>query len=269
MKYKLFISDYDGTLGVAPKNDIDIETLNAIKRFTELGGVFCVCSGREYSSIRNICLKTGLKGLLVSFQGARINDIETGELLFEGGLNEDLALLAYNSVKEFALEPVVYTQDGFYISKDTSVTAVYEKAVNIKGKLSDPEEAIKRYKRVCKLGWLGDAEVVNTACEELNKKFNGKGLKFNSGAKGLLEAINPECSKGHAVRFLANHYNVPLSQVLTVGDSTNDIDLVKGEWQGVAVGDAREELKAVAKEITVPFSKKPIKHLLEKYCLDN
>ena len=35
MKYKLFISDYDGTLGVAPKNEIDSQTLSAINKFTD------------------------------------------------------------------------------------------------------------------------------------------------------------------------------------------------------------------------------------------
>ena len=35
MKYKLFISDYDGTLGVAPANTIDEETLFAINKFIE------------------------------------------------------------------------------------------------------------------------------------------------------------------------------------------------------------------------------------------
>ena len=83
----------------------------------------------------------------------------------------------------------------------------------------------------------------------------------------MLEAINPEYSKGNAVRFLANYYNIPLEQVIAVGDSTNDIDLITGEWHGVAVGDGKQELKAVAKEITLPFKEKPIKHLIEKYCL--
>ena len=35
MKYDLFISDYDGTLGIAPKNDIDPETLSAINKYIE------------------------------------------------------------------------------------------------------------------------------------------------------------------------------------------------------------------------------------------
>ena len=40
MKFKLFISDYDGTLGEAPKNDVDSQTLFAIDEFIKKGGSF-------------------------------------------------------------------------------------------------------------------------------------------------------------------------------------------------------------------------------------
>ena len=106
--------------------------------------------------------------------------------------------------------------------------------------------------------------------KELTKKYSEiyKGqFLFNSGADFLLEVINPKFSKGNSVRFLANYYGVPLDQVIAVGDSTNDIELLSGEWRGVAVGDAKDELKAVADEITVPFEEQPVKVLLEKYCL--
>ena len=60
---------------------------------------------------------------------------------------------------------------------------------------------------------------------------------------------------------------MPLEKVITVGDSTNDIELLKGPWHGVAVGNASEELKKVADEITVPFKENPVLALLKKYCL--
>ena len=85
----------------------------------------------------------------------------------------------------------------------------------------------------------------------------------------MLEAINPDCGKGQAVRFLSNYYNIPLDQIIAVGDSTNDVDLISGPWHGVAVGSGRDELKAVADEITVPIEQKPVKYLLEKYCLND
>ncbi len=270
MKYRLFISDYDGTLGVAPKNDIDSETLDAINRFISKGGVFAVCSGRETSSITKILKKSNLKGLVVSFQGARITDLESGESLFEGGLNSELAIKAVNELKSAGLSPIAYGKTDFYVEEHTPYSEVYAKLTGLTGVVADVYKVLEEQKQnVCKVCGLGDDKIVNETAERLNRKYNGVGMKFNSGAKNLLEAINPDCGKGQAVRFLSKHYNIPLSEIIAVGDSTNDIDLISGEWHGVAVGDGREELKAVADEITVPFKEKPIKYLLEKYCLSD
>lgn len=267
MKYKMVISDYDGTLGLAPKNDIHPETLCAINKFIEKGGVFSVCSGREYRSVRKICLEQGLKGLVVSFQGAQINDIESGKTIYSGGLDSEIAVKIIKEVEDSGLSPIVYTADAFFISKRCPYSDHYENAVNMKAEIADVKEIARIYKKVCKLGWLGDDKIVDQVAKKMNEKYKGNGVSFNSGAPCLLEAINPECSKGQAVRFLANYYNIPLKEVLAVGDSTNDVDLISGEWHGVAVGDGREELKAVADEVTVPFSEKPVKVLIEKYCL--
>ena len=129
------------------------------------------------------------------------------------------------------------------------------------------EEILRQKDNICKVCWVGDDDIVNQTADEINAIYKGVGVKLNSGAKNLLEAINPDCGKGFAVRFIANYYGVPLDKVIAVGDSTNDIDLLSGPWHGVAVGDGRDELKAVADEITVPFAQKPVKTLLEKYCL--
>ncbi|MBQ9756273.1 MAG: HAD family phosphatase [Clostridia bacterium] len=267
MKYKLFISDYDGTLGEAPKNDVDKETLSAINAFIDKGGVFCVCSGREYRSISKICREQGLKGLVVSFQGACVHDLESGKCLLDGGLDKSTVIKLIDEVRYTGLSPVIYTVDGFYIEENNPYTDYYERAVGMKGIVMPAKEAVEKAGKSCKVGWLGNDQVVTETAKRLNEKYKGAGVKFNSGAKSLLEAINPEYSKGKAVRFLANYYNIPLEQVIAVGDSTNDIDLITGEWHGVAVGDGKQELKAVAKEITLPFKEKPIKHLIEKYCL--
>lgn len=268
MKYKLIISDYDGTLGVAPKNNIDEETRLAIERFTEKGGIFAVCSGRETSSIMRILKAHEIKGLVASFQGARITEIESGNCIFKGGLSAEMAIKALDAVAYSKLTPIAYGENELFVQEKNPYVQVYENAVKLDGKITDiREEVIRQGDKVSKICWLGDDKVVNDVAEKLNAKFNGKGLKFNSGASSLLEAINPEHSKGNAVRFMAEYYNIPLEQVLTIGDSTNDIDLLIGPWHGVAVGDGRQELKAVADEITVPFDQKPVKTVIEKYCL--
>lgn len=268
MKYRLFISDYDGTLGVAPENTIDAETLEAINKFTKKGGIFTVCSGRETCSITRILKKCGLKGCVVSFQGARITDIESGESIVDGGLSVERSLEALEVVSSKGLTPIAYGEKELYVQEKTPYVKVYEKAVGLDGIVVDVKEHLKNSNgKVFKICWLGDNDVVNRTAEELNAVYKGQGIKFNSGAKNLLEAINPDYGKGVAVRFLSKYFGVPLDEIIAVGDSTNDIDLISGEWHGVAVGDGREELKAVAKEITVPFKDKPVKTLLEKYCI--
>ena len=268
MKYRLFISDYDGTLGEAPYNNIDSETLQAINKFTENGGIFVVCSGRETSSIMRILKAHGIKGLVASFQGARITEIESGKCLFKGGLDAKTALIALDAVEGSGLTPIAYGESELFVQAKTPYVEHYEKAVKLDGKITDIREEVKRQgEAVSKICWLGDDKVVNQVADRLNERFKGEGLFFNSGATCLLEAINPSHAKNNAVRFIADYYGIPLSEVITVGDSTNDIPLVNGPWHGVAVGDGREELKAVASEITVPFNDKPVMVLLEKYCL--
>ena len=268
MKYKLFISDYDGTLGEAPVNDIDKETLGAIAEFEEKGGIFVVCSGRETSSITRILKKFNIKGLVASLQGAKISDLETGEYIYSGGLSTEKALEALDAVESTGLTPLIYYEGQMYYREYNEYIGVYEEAVMHKGIITDIKEQIKKINdKICKICWLGDDELVGATAKRLNEQYKNKGIKFNSGAKCLLEAINPDCGKDNAVRFLANYYNVPLDQVITVGDSTNDVPLLCGEWHGVAVGDGKEELKKVADEITVPFKEKPVLHLLKKYCL--
>lgn len=268
MKYKLIISDYDGTLGEAPANNIDNETLEAIRKFTEKGGIFAVCSGRETSSIMRILKAHNIKGVVASFQGARITEIESGKAIFKGGLSAKKALEALDAVAYSKLTPIAYGESELFVQEKNPYVNHYENAVMLDGKVTDiKQEVIRQGEKVSKICWLGDDKIVCDVAETLNKKYEGKGLKFNSGAKCLLEAINPEHGKGNAVRMMAEYYGVLLEEVLTIGDSTNDIDLLVGPWYGVCVGDGKEELKAVADEITVPFNEKPVKTIIEKYCL--
>ena len=45
-------------------------------------------------------------------------------------------------------------------------------------------------------------------------------------------------------------YNIPMNEVLAFGDNYNDIPLLAEVGYGVAVANAREEVKAVANEVT-------------------
>ncbi len=268
MKYRLFVSDFDGTLGKAPDR-IEPETVEAIKEYERRGGIFAVCTGRMFSSIRPICLKYGLKGLVIAYQGAMIGDIETGKVVFSGGIEYKLAAEIVNYLlKTEGVSVLSDIDDVMYVQERTPYIDFYEHACKVKGVcVENLAEFITRKKStVLKVGGIGTVELADKLTAELNEKYAGR-LVVNNGAPMFVEVVDKRFDKKFSVEFLAKHFGVPYDEIIAVGDSTNDIELLNGEWHGVAVGDAREELKRVAKEITVPYADRPVEYLLKKYCL--
>ncbi len=267
MTYDLFISDFDGTLGTAP-DIIEPETVSAIKRFCDKGGIFAVCSGRMMASILPICRKYGLKGLAVAYQGAMINDIETGRNLFTGGMSADISAEIAEYFLKRNISVITEIDDVMYYQGSSHYIGIYENGCKVKGvSVEDMKDFIIKNGRVVQkvIGLCGPEETKEIT-PLLQEKYVGRAL-VNNGAAILAEAVSPTCSKKVAVEYLANFYKVPLDKVIAVGDSTNDLELLNGPWHGVAVGDGREELKKIADEITVPYKEQPVKVLLEKYCL--
>ena len=109
MKYRLMFSDYDGTFGVG--TEIDVESVAAVKEFEQKGGKFVICTGRMYCSIIKTCRKYGLKGLVISYQGAMINEIETGKTVLSGGVPQNLALSVFNDMKKEGMQPIAEIDD--------------------------------------------------------------------------------------------------------------------------------------------------------------
>lgn len=265
MKYQLFVSDFDGTLGSAP-DIIDLETIDAIKKYTEKGGKFVICTGRMFAAIKPICEKYGIKGLLISYQGAAIDDLNSGKRIFEGGISPDKAVEIIKLLKAEGVDVVADVDDVMYCEKETEYTDFHNEFTTVVKVDNLEKNVLSLNKTVLKVVATNNPEVILPLTEKYNKYFKGEFI-CNNGSDRLLEIIDPKYSKGQSVRFLSNYFNIPLEKTLAVGDSTNDIELVKGEWHGVAVGDAVEELKKVADEVTVDFKDKPVKVLLEKYCL--
>lgn len=267
MKYKLFISDFDWTLGLAP-DKMEKETVDAVKRYVSDGGIFVICTGRSYLSIKKVCEKYGLSGVVVAFQGSLAVDLHSSKEIFNGGIENELAVEIIKDLLAEGIDTGVYIDDLYHYETQGEYIKVYEKLVCVDGVKVDNllDFTLNTKGKIRKVLSLSEPEIVEQTVRKLSKKYEGK-LIVNKSSKNILEVVSPKWSKGQAVRKIAEYFNLPLSQVIAVGDSTNDISLLDGPWHGVAVGDGMEELKKYAKEITVPFNEQPVRELLNKYCI--
>lgn len=266
MKYDLFISDYDGTLGGF--EGIDEDTVGAIKAYEKKGGKFVVCTGRMFKNVRDICNRYDIADVVVSYQGARINERVSGKTLFSDKLDDAIAVEVLKSVAHLPVKPAVLADGRLYYQETSAYIEAYKRSKIVDlVRVEDLAASIYEEKfSALKINVICEGVSLSEFINEYGEKYKGR-LIVNSGGPNLAEFVNPAASKGAAVRFLSRYYKIAYDKIIAVGDSTNDMELISGGWHGVAVGDGKEELKAIADEITVPYDEKPVKYLLEKYCL--
>ena len=111
-KYKLLVSDYDGTLANS-KSLISEENLKSINAFISRGGLFVVCSGRATDSIKRLLKAQGFNGLVASFNGAELLDLSTDKVFYSKGVPYEECSRFFKYTTKNSLSAHYYAGGGF------------------------------------------------------------------------------------------------------------------------------------------------------------
>lgn len=112
---------------------------------------------------------------------------------------------------------------------------------------------------------MGDAEEIRLMESALRVMYPHQIHVYHSKAT-YLEIAPKTISKASALKLLLTKmYDIPLSDVMAFGDNFNDIELLQTVGLGIAVGNARDEVKAVAKDITAYSQADGVARAINKY----
>lgn len=243
IKYPLIISDFDGTL-LRSDQTVAKETKGAIDSYRADGGIFCVCTGRTPSSILPRARALGLSGLVSTFQGSVIMDIETGKVLRDGYMLQEVAVSVCKLMEELGLHIHIYEIDEYYSNEAGESLAMYERISGVKGVVSDmplSKLIAEKSMKVRKILAIVPTEERQRIFDEIFSVY-GKECYVTYSTDFLIEVSSKEYSKGTAVQFIAEHYNIPVEKTLAIGDSLNDLPMLKSAGVGIAVKNADRKL---------------------------
>ena len=68
-----------------------------------------------------------------------------------------------------------------------------------------------------------------------------------------MDLLHADGSKARGIRAVCAALGIHLADTMAFGDELNDLEMFKTVGFGVAMGDGREELKALAKYVTTPL----------------
>ncbi len=265
----LIVSDFDGTL-LTNSHTVPQKVKSAIDEYVNAGGIFAVCTGRMLASILPQVRALGLKGLVAAYQGTVIADIESGKIIKNGGFSLEQAEEVC-AVLEGRGEPInVYADNIMYtdLPEDNELLNIYEKITGIYAQFvhgCKMSEFVRKNRLYCQKivsVIMPDKKLplYNYLVEKLGDRY-----EVTYSASVLVEVSPKGDDKGQALKYLANHYNVPIEKTVAVGDNLNDLPMIKAAGIGVAVDNAVPELKREASVVCASCNEGGVAEIIEKY----
>lgn len=80
----------------------------------------------------------------------------------------------------------------------------------------------------------------------------------------ILDILNRDCTKGHALRRWAEYRAIPREQIMAIGDNYNDLEMLEFAGLPVIMGNASEELKQNGWRVTASNAESGVAAILEE-----
>jgi Cof subfamily protein (haloacid dehalogenase superfamily) len=273
MPIKLIAIDIDGTL-LTPQKSISLRTQRAIQAAQEAGIVVTLATARRYENSKHFAAMLGIKIPVITCDGALIIQHPSGEVLHTNLLDAELAQEATNLLVEYQIQPVIHhLRDG--VEETWSGPAEFDN-LELAGYFQEfPRVQRMSHHELCR-GQSDHIRVVCFASEEAVARavpaIAQLPCAWNSIKRGNyhcaeIVVMRPGCSKASGVVTLADHLNIPLEQVMALGDNNNDFEMLAAAGWGVAMGQAPERVKAIANAVTASNQDDGVAEAIERYAL--
>ncbi len=265
MTKKLLVSDYDGTL-IRSDGTISPQQLKTINDFIEKGNIFAVITGRMTSSILPFVRKLGLKGLVASFNGGEVTEIETGKHIYTNYIDNQTAVEVFKAVEKSGAYIHGYHGEDCYCQNRTYYTNYYEQITSVEIKvLNRPLSQYFSDNNLLskKILVMDDADMCDKAMPYL-EEFKDRLQVIRSNANQI-EITTLNSTKANALEYLAKFYGIEKSNTYSCGDGGNDVSMILGAGVGFAVANAEPILKSVApKVLAYTNDQDAVRHIIEE-----
>ena len=244
--------DIDGTL-TNDEKVIPAKTKEVLIKAQQQGAVLVLASGRTTSGLMALAEELDMKehhGLLVSYNGSKVVDCETMEVLFDETMSVEEVKAVLHHLKKFDVQPMIDHDDYMFLNDAYGYMAQYE----VRGgnflacEIRDMETFIDF--PVNKILICGQPEYLQAHSEEIKEPFedtlNGMftaPFYFEFTAKGI--------DKAKAIKDVLESRGYQKEDMIAFGDSHNDISMLSYAGTSVAMGNAVEEVKELADMVTL------------------
>jgi Cof subfamily protein (haloacid dehalogenase superfamily) len=222
---RLFVSDLDNTLFNREKK-IEEKDKQAIRELIEAGVNICLASGRMDKELIEVMQELGVAAHRISQNGAFIYTCQN-ECLHSAAFDGHLARQLYEESLPFGLACFISQENEMIVPKKTEEIRAIEKRMKLL--IEEQPTVIEEIGKTIypsKLCFFGAIDKIKELERHINRKYQGKLDTFISD-KDCIDFMPPGISKGAALRQLLNHLGLQPEEVACIGDSFNDVSMLR------------------------------------------
>ena len=274
--FRILALDADGTI-LDPGGSLRPRVRDAVGEAQRGGVTVVLCTGRRYRTARRILEDLDLEGPAVVQNGVRVVNGRSGETLSGRYLPDELYRPVLDVMRRFG-PPLVYIdaprqdvdividepEGGHrfqrdYVAQNIDVIRVIDSLDR------PPAEPVIMMSTMANGAPL--EQLATTATRELGDRITTHHIHNKMYEGHILEILSAEANKWNAVEELAHSLGIANEEIFAIGDDQNDQRMLEKAGFGVAMANAKPEVRAIANFVTESNADDGAAHAIERFVL--
>jgi Cof subfamily protein (haloacid dehalogenase superfamily) len=240
---RLIAIDLDGTL-LNDSKQVSDQTAEALCCLPSRGVKVIIASARPPRSVRHIYQSLALDTWQINYNGALIWDEPARRVVYHQPITGALARRLIDSARSLNPDVLVscevqdrWLTDRFDPNHTTETARLFrpDRIAELDELCAEP---------VTKLLLQGSAEAMSRISDLLAE--SEAPISVVRTEPTLIQVTDASVSKAAALQRVARHYEVPMEQVMAIGDAVNDVEMLQASGVAVAMDNAVEQVKSIA-----------------------
>ena len=267
MGYKAVFLDMDGTL-LHSDHSVSESTIRTIRTLTDKGIWVILVSARPLNAVLPTFHEIGIPDVfpIITLNGSYI--VEKAQPIFQATIDLPTVVAVAEQVRPFKATIAYYLQKEWYSEVDDAWTEHEQKIMDVRIKVGPLAELVRDWAArgiaPNKMMVMSEPPAIAEIQQHLRSIYDGQ-LNIYPSKPTYLEVMDKLGSKSNAVKFVSERLKLDPSEIVAMGDNYNDIEMIKFAGMGVAMGNAPDDIKAIADFVTDTNNDDGVRKALEKF----
>lgn len=268
MDTKVLVLDIDGTLTNSQK-EITPNTKQGIKNIQERGHIVILASGRPTPGMKRYAEELELEqygGYLLSFNGGRIINCRTGEIVYQKIIPAAVIPEIYHFAKTNDCGMITYLEDNIILGTRMDEYIQLESRINNMS-IKEVDNFVSYVDfDVNKCLLTAPPEKAEVLVKQLQEKYEGM-LSIYRSEPFFIEVMPKNVDKAASLDKMLETIGLTKENAICCGDGYNDMTMIQYAGVGVAMENAQPEVKAAADFITKSNDEDGIVTVIDEFIL--